>query len=204
MKEISILHLSDTHNRHRQLTNLPDADVIVHSGDFTMAGTEHEVMDFVNWFCDLPYLYKIVIAGNHDACLYGADISGLDKNCYYLCHSSVNIEGINFHGIPMFVEDAITGNDRLYFQSIPQKADVLITHQPPLGVLDFDGIYHYGNADLLKKVEQIKPKLHLFGHIHSAYGIETLNGTTFSNAALIDEDYRSISDLKTSVFTMKV
>lgn len=200
---INLLHLSDTHNLHRQLTNLPDADIVVHSGDFTMAGTENEVMDFVNWFCDLPYRYKIFIAGNHDACLYGADISGLDKICYYLCNSSINIAGINFLGIPMFVEDTITGNDRLHFQSIPQKTDVLITHQPPLGILDFGGI-HYGSASLLQKVKQISPKLHLFGHIHSARGVETSDNITFSNAALINDDYQLMSDLKYSIFTIKI
>lgn len=200
---INLLHLSDTHNLHRQLTNLPDADIVVHSGDFTMAGTENEVMDFVNWFCNLPYRCKIFIAGNHDACLYGADISGLDKNCYYLCNSSINIAGINFYGIPMFVEDSIIGNDRLHIQSIPQKTDVLITHQPPLGILDFGGIHH-GSAGLLQKVKQIGPKLHLFGHIHSARGIERSDNITFSNAALINDDYQLMSDLKYSIFTIKV
>lgn len=47
---ISILHLSDIHGQHRRLSKLPDADVIIHSGDFTMAGTEQEVFDFINWF----------------------------------------------------------------------------------------------------------------------------------------------------------
>ena len=42
-----IVHISDTHNRHRQLTKLPEGDVIVHSGDFTMAGTEAEALDFM-------------------------------------------------------------------------------------------------------------------------------------------------------------
>ena len=196
---INLLHLSDTHNLHRQLTNLPDADIVVHSGDFTMAGTENEVMDFVNWFCDLPYRYKIFIAGNHDACLYGANVLGLDKNCYYLCNSGINIAGVNFYGIPMFVEDVIIGNDRLHFQSIPPETDVLITHQPPMGILDFDGI-HYGSADLWKEMTQISPKFHLFGHIHSAGGIKTLCNTTFSNAVLVNDNYQLMPDLKYSVF----
>lgn len=44
---ISILHLSDIHGQHRRLSKLPDADVIIYSGDFTMAGTEQEVFDFI-------------------------------------------------------------------------------------------------------------------------------------------------------------
>lgn len=55
---MKILHLSDTHNKHRQLTDLPDADVFVHCGDFTDNGTEEEVLDFLNWLIELPYPHK--------------------------------------------------------------------------------------------------------------------------------------------------
>lgn len=104
---MKILHISDTHSHHRQLQDLPAADVLVHSGDFTMAGTEAEVIDFMEWFCALPYKHKVFIAGNHDDCLFGADINGLPENCHYLYGNGVTIEGIKFFGIPMFVEDDI-------------------------------------------------------------------------------------------------
>lgn len=78
--KMKILHLSDTHGLHKNLMSLPEADVIVHSGDFTFAGSEEEACDFINWFCDLPYEHKVFIAGNHDMCMYGADhIEGLSK-----------------------------------------------------------------------------------------------------------------------------
>ena len=47
-----ILHISDTHSKHRELPPLPNADIIIHSGDFTFAGSEDEAYDFINWFCD--------------------------------------------------------------------------------------------------------------------------------------------------------
>lgn len=56
-----ILHLSDTHGYHRQLRDLPVADVVVHSGDFTMHGSADEAEDFINWLCDLDYRYKLLI-----------------------------------------------------------------------------------------------------------------------------------------------
>ena len=56
---MKILQISDTHNRHQQLINLPGADVIVHCGDFTDMGTEDEVLEFLNWFIELPYPHKI-------------------------------------------------------------------------------------------------------------------------------------------------
>ena len=125
---LKILHFSDTHGLHRRLARLPDADVIVHSGDFTMNGSEAEALDFMKWFCDLPHLHKIFICGNHDNCLYGAKIDGLDKNVYYLCNSGVTIENIKFYGAPMFVEDCISNRQSRHYAAIPADTDVLITH----------------------------------------------------------------------------
>lgn len=105
---MTILHLSDTHSQHRRLTELPDADILVHSGDFTMNGSEQEAIDFMDWLCDLPYPHKIFICGNHDACLYRAKIDGLDENVHYLCNSGVVIDGVKFYGVPMFMEDCIS------------------------------------------------------------------------------------------------
>lgn len=186
---MKILHLSDTHGLHRKLKDLPEADVIVHSGDFTMAGSENEAVDFLKWFCNLSYSHKVFIAGNHDMCLYGATVSGLDDNCQYLCNSGVTIGGVRFYGVPLFMEAAMDGTSDKDYRAIPYDTDVLITHQPPYGILDFDDNYHYGSKTLLQRVEEVKPRLHLFGHKHNSYGSLQLHGTTFSNAALLGEDY---------------
>ena len=98
---MKILHLSDTHNCHHRLRDLPEADVVVHSGDFCMVGTEQDAHDFLNWFCDLPYKHKLFICGNHDDCLYGANIDGLPDNVHQLSNSGIEIDGVNFYGVPM-------------------------------------------------------------------------------------------------------
>ena len=143
---MKILHLSDTHGKHRELTDMPPADVLVHSGDFTLAGGDMEALDFIEWLCDLPYKHKIFIAGNHDDCMMDA--------------------------------------------TLPDVVDVLITHRPPLGILDsIDDNLHYGSSFLLDKVSQIKPKMQLFGHVHDAYGTKNWKGMTFSNASVTDWQY---------------
>ena len=97
---MKILHISDTHNRHHLLTNLPMADIIVHCGDFTDMGTEKEVLDFLNWFITLPYRYKIFITGNHDLCLWDADnIEDLPNNVFFLQDKSITLEGITLFGL---------------------------------------------------------------------------------------------------------
>lgn len=152
-----ILHLSDTHGCHHRLKDLPEANVVVHSGDFTMTGTEREALDFLNWFCDLPYAHKIFICGNHDECLYGSNIDGLDSNVHYLCNSAVEINGIKFYGVPMFMGDCITDRQQRNISKIPSNTDVLITHSPAYGILDFDDNINYGDEKLFSKVLELTP-----------------------------------------------
>jgi len=186
---MTILHISDTHGKHKQLKNLPLADILVHSGDFTMAGTEDEAIDFLEWFINLPHPHKILVAGNHDDCLRGESIEGLPDNCHYLDCSSVTIHGVTFYGIPLFMEDVMEGNMESKYEDIPSEIDVLITHQPPLGIMDGDGSYGYGSAELLARVLDVCPRIHLFGHIHNATGIHAGKYTAFSNGSVVDENY---------------
>ena len=199
MNPIDILHISDTHGQHKNLKSLPEADVIVHSGDFTFAGSEEEAYDFMNWFCNLPYKHKIFIAGNHDMCMYGADhIDGLSRNVHYLYNNSVVIDGIKFYGIPMFMEDCMDGNLDVFINNIPDDTDVLITHMPPKGTCDLanygKGPEHRGNATLAELLKKLHPTCHLFGHEHDAYGKTIKENVIYSNACVVDSRYNLINN----------
>ena len=189
---MKILHLSDTHGAHRRMGKLPEADVLVHSGDFTMTGSEAEAIDFMNWFCDLHHKHKIFICGNHDECLYGANIDGLDGNVHYLYNSGVEIEGIKFFGIPLFMGDSMFGKQNRFYEKIPGDIDVLITHCPPYGILDYDDDRNWGSEELLTAVTKISPQAHLFGHIHKNHGVKHIGTTVYSNAAIMNEDYTNL------------
>ncbi len=182
---MKILHLSDTHNKHHLLKDLPKVDIIIHSGDVSEDGTESEVLDFLNWFCDLDFPHKIFVAGNHDLCLDGGQIEGLPENCYYLCNSGVEIEGVEFWGVPYFLSNELNGDTVKLVAKIPTNTDVLISHRPPYGIFDFDDGNNFGCVDLLQAVQKIRPKYHLFGHVHKDYGIEKSLHTTFVNASLV-------------------
>jgi len=81
---------------------------------------------------------------------------------------------------------------RRYWGKIPPGTDVLITHGPPFGSLDKANILsaHLGCEELTKAVVRIKPKLHVFGHVHGGYGRETgPNGTQLVNCAVLNENY---------------
>ena len=190
---MKILHLSDTHNQHRDLTDLPEADLIIHSGDFSFAGTQAEFQGFLNWFSGLNYQHKIFIGGNHDNFLEENPTENIQKilpeNCHYLAHNGVKIGNLNFWGIPMFVSENIDGTYFDKIQKIPSETNVLISHHPPLGILDLDGKINYGCAELLHQTLKIQPKFHLFGHIHNAYGMEKSKLTTFVNSAVLNGNY---------------
>ena len=77
------------------------------------------------------------------------------------------------------------------WSKIPDDVDVLITHGPPANILDstFSGT-HVGCPRLLKRVKEVKPRLHVFGHIHEGYGIDEEDSTVFVNASTCDLSYR--------------
>lgn len=198
--------ISDTHNKHKRLAKLPDADVIIHAGDFTSMGHSHEIVTFMQWYSKLPYKYKIVIAGNHDWLFETHRLLALEKvpeNVIYLEDSGVEIEGIKFWGTPVqlpFNNWAFNRPEEKlaqHWQAIPDDTDVLITHQPPYSIFDWSvyDLKHTGSPSLYKEVvERIKPKVHIFGHIHSGYGIKVIENTTFINASNLDEDYMCVYD----------
>lgn len=185
----SIVCISDTHGRHRRLRNIPDADVLIHCGDFTDLGTESEALDFLEWFCDLPHRHKIFTLGNHDVCLFGANIDGLDDNVHFLYNSGVEIEGLKFYGVPFYIE----GFENNCVEKIPSDTDVLITHQSPYGILDKaceSGLNDVwcGSESLLSRLPEIRPRFHLFGHVHTMYGTMVHDGTTYVNSAILAQD----------------
>lgn len=202
---MKIVFISDTHGQHRNLKNLPKGDLIIHGGDVSKMGRDHEVEDFIHWFLRLDYAHKIFIAGNHD--FYFEEYSPnfiqkkLTSNCHYLCNSGVEIEGIKIWGSPItptffnwaFNEDRGKPIQK-YWNTIPQNNDILVTHGPPHGILDkTTSNINAGCKDLLKTVNKLKPKFHLFGHIHEEYGKETLNEIIFINGSLLDVNYNLVN-----------
>lgn len=182
---MTILHISDTHGFHKQLGRLPITDIIVHTGDFTSDGTDSEASDFIQWFCRLPHKHKVFIAGNHDMCMFGKDgIKGLPENVHYLCNSSMEIEGIKFYGMPMFMENMMGGVYDMLINAIPDDVNVLLTHQPPYGILDegeYHGQqdYHYGNSHLFAKILDVKPTLHFSVTIITFTGVLSVSALHF-------------------------
>lgn len=192
--------ISDTHGKHENLF-LPEADVLIHAGDVSQRGKESEVTDFLNWFKKQDHEFKIFIAGNHDFFFEREDKAYIrkliPKNVIYLNDKSVLINGIKIWGSPItpwFYDWAFNRNRGTdiskHWNLIPANTDVLITHGPVYGILDQTTHgEHVGCEDLLKKIKEINPKVHICGHIHEAYGSIEKSGTTFINASVLNERY---------------
>lgn len=94
----------------------------------------------------------------------------------------------------MFMHDCITDVNIEGIKRIPIDTDVLITHSPPINILDFDDNIHYGSPQLLAKVNEINPRFHLFGHIHASNGEKAIGSTKFVNSAIVSENYSYLQD----------
>jgi len=210
---MKIICISDTHNYHKTI-KLPEGDIIVHTGDFSSRGYNHELEDFTKWYGSLKYKHKVLIAGNHDI---GTEKKELefkkmctDNDIIYLNDSGISLEGIMFWGSPVTprfgngwawnrdIENLIPPRGTVYnpikdhWDRIPDNVDVLLTHGPPKGVLDFTYYdqKHVGCPILLDKVLDIAPKLHIFGHIHECQGMDQIGDTVFVNASICTLQYK--------------
>ncbi len=199
-KTMKFVVISDTHGLHDRL-ELPPGDVLIHGGDVSKRGYTREIKSFVDWFAAQPHPHKIFVAGNHDYFFEQKPQAEIDaiipSNVIYLNDSGIELNGIRIWGSPIqpwFCDWAFNRQRgpeiRKHWDLIPPATDILITHGPPFGFHDrlITGVA-VGCEELTKKVWEVKPKIHIFGHIHEAYGESETDGVRFINAAVLNHRY---------------
>lgn len=199
---LTLVTIADTHMFHSDLV-VPDGDVLIHAGDLCRVGSLDELAVACDFLDALPHRYKIVVAGNHDRAFeeQPAAARTLVEKFIYLQDQSCIIEGIKFYGSPWTPQF----NDWAFnlprgaplaekWALIPENTNVLVTHGPPFGIGDNSGLVpgREGCAELLLRVQQVAPRLHLFGHIHQNPGRWQIGPTTFVNATT-DECLRPVT-----------
>ncbi|KAJ3508613.1 hypothetical protein NLJ89_g5661 [Agrocybe chaxingu] len=188
-KPIRVVCVSDTHNAHHDLPPLPQGDILIHSGDLTQSGTEEELKDTLDWLVSQPHAHKVFIAGNHDRCLSDFDCrESLRTRCPDLTYLhdtpatlSIHDRRLNIYGsprtpkhgswpfqYPRVVRLSSDSAETDPWSDVPLNTDILITHGPPAHHLDAG----YGCLALLRALWRVRPRLHVFGHIHAARGAE--------------------------------
>jgi len=196
---MQLVMLSDTHQKFPE--QVPNGDVLIHSGDLTHLGSFDEFCRGIGWLQRLSHRYKILVPGNHDQWAENLWANGREndlilklkaKGIVYLHNSGVTIDGVSFYGspwIPTFAGafNADRGQLRETWKKIPSNVDVLVTHCPPHGILDTGT--DKGCFELAAAVRRIQPRLHCFGHVHVPgkhqirWPDKTENVTDFYNAA---------------------
>jgi len=210
-----IAAISDTHG---VLPDIPECDIFIHAGDICPL-TNHTRPRQANWIEGyfwgylnlIPAKHKIVMAGNHDWIFF--DSKGMLRKqqewpCHYLENSGVEINGLKIWGTPWtphfcdwafnFSDDPIRAEEQMakIYGEIPEDIDILVTHGPPRGFGDLTrDTRRAGCKALLDRIKVVKPKIHVFGHIHDvdsppAELVHNDNSRTwFYNVACRDEDY---------------
>lgn len=203
-KSLRLVCMSDLHSLNYAFP-IPAGDVLIIAGDICGYGSHDEIKAFDDFLSSLPHPHKVLIAGNHDwpfARVRNGEAQTLVKHAIYLEDSGVDIDGIKFWGSPwqpFFCNWAFNlprGPELAkVWAKIPDNIDVLITHGPPYGILD--EIYNgerVGCQDLSDALERVKPRVHVFGHIHEGYGVLEQNGTVYVNASLCNEYYQRVNE----------
>jgi len=212
-KRVRVVCISDTHNEHDR-KKIPAGDILIHSGDFTDLGTEGELAQFNKFLSSQSHKYKIVIAGNHELTFPKKSLEDIktffaNSGTTYLQDSGIEIEGLKLWGSPWtMVGMAYHGSDTpeglgKKFELIPQGTQILITHNPPLNIMDLAQVKillaklmdackicgkthqshkHWGSRELLQRIQTIQPKVHIFGHVHECPGM--MEGTSGAEATL--------------------
>lgn len=134
----------------------------------------------------------VVVRGNHDF----TDLSPLfkapevfevqypiDAHITYI-YKGLRIGG--FRGIPEIAGEWSDERPESELESLCDKLpelDIVLTHCPPRGILDFGGHSH-GSEALTKYLRKARPLLSCFGHIHECGGtVVTTDSGKCSNAA---------------------
>jgi Icc-related predicted phosphoesterase len=188
----SLCIISDTHRKHRQLV-IPECDILIHCGDFCNIGQEEiQTLEDVDvWFAELPARQIVCIGGNHDSALQHREYRF--AHAQFLEDSLVEIEGLRIYGSPWCPELSsfayYASEDMLAqrWRQIPEGLDILVTHTPPYGILDLPraGSPHLGCPLLREELARIRPRLHIFGHVHASHGQHEDDTTRYINASVV-------------------
>lgn len=202
---------------HGEYPELPGGDLLIITGDITGLDQPILYIDFFKWFEEQKYRQKVLVAGNHDGSLKTllthSATEKVHSDCVYLCDDGIEFEGVKIWGSPWTYRfPGINRHCAAFtlktekemaekFALIPDDTDILVTHGPPLNRLDAVSrrygqkvaVESCGSGALMTRVREVRPKLHVFSHIHEGYGEEHFNGTHFINCSHMNGDYDPVN-----------
>ena len=203
LMKLTTAHISDTHGRFDVKTG--EGNILFHHGDATKRTFLSEMSALNQFFTDQLKNFDNVIytPGNHDRLFYDNEAQGrsmIDTHggrVKILISEGVEIFGTKIYCSPYSVRYGdyafMLSQDKIHeeWAKIPMDTEILITHGPPYGILDYiPGDGHVGSSSLMWKTENLPNlKLHGFGHIHECNGAKEKEGILYINAATLGYDF---------------
>lgn len=212
---MKIIAISDEHGYLPM--NLPAGDILISAGD--EVPIENHSIEYQEKWLDTTFRkwlefqsnyfgHIIGIAGNHSFIFeMRPEFVPEGLKWTYLQDSGITIDGINFWGSPhqpIFHNWAFNLSEKdlaKKFALIPDNTNILVTHGPPRGILDWaphEKIIgrreNAGSTSLRDRVLQLPNlKHHIFGHLHQNYGQRKIGDTLFSCVSIMNEGYRPVN-----------
>lgn len=213
--------ISDTHGK--LINNIPECDILLIAGDIVPLYCQRQLdisMDwlkakFVPWCLKQPCEKVVFIGGNHDFVLEkmpeavkffldDEKNNPLHKVIYLNCEI-FEYKGKKIYGYPYcsifynwaFMLPEETEWKIVQDSNLPEKIDILLTHDAPYGINDVleYTTQHIGNPVITKIIQQYKPDYNFHGHLHSTlhafedYEHEDKTTTKVICASILDENY---------------
>lgn len=203
-----IVAISDLHGHLP--AEVPPADLLILAGDIcpdvpgsAVPGQRQDAgLRQALWLSDAfaPWLARLNVGrvvlcwGNHD---YAGELPERELpplGVEIVTDREIDIDGLRLYATPwtfavpdVWAFDIPPARLEPYMQAIPDGIDILVTHGPPRNVLDrLASGERVGSQALAEAVARVRPKLHVFGHIHESRGQQ---GSSY-NVAFVDEQYR--------------
>lgn len=189
---LKILHVSDVHCATDNLVKVlrsESYDLVIASGDFECVDTAEALVNAssdvyaVTGNLDNPAVYRKL---NNMGILIDGRIVAYEE--LYIA----GVGGLDFKGSLSRLERELG--------DFNARIAILVTHHPPKGVLDEprEGL-HIGLPELWSLVERLKPRLHLFGHVHEKPGYTAKGDTVYVNAGPLKKGYYALINMGAGV-----
>jgi Icc-related predicted phosphoesterase len=180
---------------HGWLPPVPPCDLLLIAGDICPPTNQRVWLDtaFRAWLRGIPVAQVIATWGNNDVVADRRDVPELP--CTFLVDDTVSRAGLRIYGAPWTTglsyqawaseeqDDLLVG----LHHRLPDRIDILLSHIPPLGVLDQNrhGIRH-GSRTLLDEINRVRPAVTICGHVHASRGEHEFEwgGSVYNVAAL--------------------
>ena len=213
---MKIVAISDLHGLFPEMPKDP-WDILCICGDIVPVRAQSNIpqciswikKEFIPWCESLPCEDVLLVAGNHDFVFEKTMHHELIQlfagtKIHYLENDPVEIMGKKFYGTPychQFGNWAFMRSDdnlESIFENIPEKVDILLTHDAPWGTSDicmenveWNKHEHIGSVPLRDAILEKKPRVVLHGHLHSTdHNVELMQDIEVYNVSVVNEKYQ--------------